>query len=112
MIYDFKMVDDTNLYGIARQLRTLLTDLIAARTLEEERKIARQIAEFCATVSDRDAVQRGELQRIHEACLPMEHWKDDTGYCTLTRRDVRNFITSLSRMLRQRPPMDVVSSRK
>lgn len=76
----------------------LFNKLLKEKDLENQRIIAKEIADFSGAISKKvEDYGDGILEEINQVCLPMEHWKDETGYCNLTELDIRKFIKHLSK---------------
>ncbi len=60
--------------------------LLAEKDAEKQQTIAEEIANFSGKVNDEVEKKywNEPIQIIQNSCLPMEHWKDETGYCDLT----------------------------
>ncbi len=71
-------------------------ELLKEKNIETQRKTAVKISDFAGEVNeDIGKIANKTLQEIQEACLPMEHWKDETGYCELDEKDIHRFIREL-----------------
>lgn len=76
----------------------LFNSLLKEKDLEKQRLVAEEIADFSGFISKKVENSGDELlEEINEACLPIEHWKDYTGYCNLTELDLKKFIKELER---------------
>jgi len=72
--------------------------LLSEKDAERQQEIAKAIADFSGKVNDEveEKYWNELLQKIHNSCLPMEHWKDETGFCNLTENDVKDFLEQLN----------------
>ena len=71
--------------------------LLAEKDAEKQQKIANEIADFSSKINDEVEEKYWDkpIQKIQNSCLPMEHWKDETGYCELTEKDIEDFLEQL-----------------
>ena len=72
-------------------------ELSSEKDAERRNKIAEEIADFSGKVNDEveKKYYNEPIQKIQNSCLPMEHWKDETGYCDLTEKDIEDFLKKL-----------------
>ena len=80
----------------------LFEKLLAEKDSEKQKAIARKIADYSGTVNDEIEKKYWDepLHRIQNSCLAMEHWKDGTGYCGLTKKDINLFLGQLKEQLK------------
>lgn len=78
---------------------TLFKKLIKNNDKEEQLIVAKDIADFSSQINDEIEKNYSDslLHEIQEACLSMEHWKDGTGYCNLTEKDIKKFLNRLEK---------------
>jgi len=71
--------------------------LLAEKDVEKQQEIAEEIANFSGKLNDEVEKKYWDepIQKIQNSCLPMEHWKDETGYCELTEKDIEDFLEQL-----------------
>lgn len=76
----------------------LFNELLKEKDPEKQDIIAKEISDFSAlTYKTIETLKDKSLEEINETCLPMEHWKDDTGYCNLTKSDIKKFVKELNK---------------
>jgi hypothetical protein len=75
----------------------LFEKILAADNIETQQEIAREIAGFSGKVNDEVEEKYFDepIQIVQNACLPMEHWKDETECCNLTEKDIKDFLEQL-----------------
>ncbi len=73
--------------------------LLIEKDIKRQQKIAKEIADFSSKINDEIEKEYYDetLQKIQNSCLSMEHWKDETGYCNLTKRNIRDFLRLLKK---------------
>lgn len=71
--------------------------LLFEKDAEKQQEIAKDIADFSGKVNDEVEEKYWDepIQKIQNSCLPMEHWKDETGYCDLSEKDIEDFLEQL-----------------
>ncbi len=71
--------------------------LLSEKDAEKQQEIAEDIAYFSGKINDEveEKYWNEPLQKIQNSCLSMEHWKDETGYCDLSERDIEDFLKQL-----------------
>jgi adenosylhomocysteine nucleosidase len=79
--------------------RNWFEQLLAEDDLENQRRIARMIADYSSDVTARIETNWPDepIHTINHDCLTLEHWKDETGYCELTESDIKRFLEMLER---------------
>ncbi len=86
---------------LAKRYISLFEKLINEKDKESQLKIAKDIANYSTQINDdvQENYSDTVLQEIQEACLPMEHWKDGTGYCDLNETDIKRFMNRLKEFI-------------
>lgn len=71
--------------------------LLTEKDAERQQEIANEIANFSGKINDEveEKYYDETIQKIQNSCLPMEHWKDETGYCDLTEKEIKDFLEQL-----------------
>ena len=84
--------------SLRKKYLELFDRLLKEKDLEEQKLVAKEIADFSGFIFKKVENSGDELLgEINESCLPMEHWKDDTRYCNLTKLDIKKFIKELGK---------------
>jgi hypothetical protein len=85
--------------------RELFDKLLSEKSLNKQRGIAKEISNYSGQVN-KYKKKYPELEEIQESCLVMEHWKDDSGFCKLTKKDIKLFLEKL------KPKNLIIASRR
>ncbi len=76
--------------------------LLAEKDVEKQQEIAKEIADFSGKVNNEVEEKYWDepIQKIQNSCLPMEHWKDGTGYCDLEEKNIKDLLEKLKKELK------------
>jgi len=91
------MEEEKIIQQISQKYIRLFEKLLSENDKTKQLEIAKEISDYSGEIDKKveKNCDDSKLHKIQEECLPMEHWKDDSGYCNLTEGDIKRFKEEL-----------------
>lgn len=85
---------------ILKRFVSLFGELLTETNPRRQTALGKEIAHIAREALEEERSDPDEdLRLISQACLSMEHWKDQTRFCHLTEQDIKDYMKKVQRMM-------------